>query len=178
MMIEEVSHSEIVPPDWRVTHTLKPDLRLVSDSALKYGWLTPLVVNQDGLIIDGFHRWWLSHNYRPIERALKGILPIRRVEADDVEARILHVQLNRGRGGIVPKYLSALVLDILESGQMSDEDLKKALRMGVDEFELLCDGNLLKAKNIKEYEYSPAWVPVDGLSSEKVELERPPNADR
>lgn len=177
-MFEEVSYEDIAPPDWRATHTLKPDLRLVSDSALEYGWLTPLIVTQNGTIIDGFHRWWLSHKYRPIERKYKGILPIRRIEVDEIDARILHVQLNRGRGNLVPKMLSELMLDVLDSGKYEEEELKKKLRMGIDEFELLLTENLLKAKKIAEYEYSLAWIPVDGVTGEKIETERPPNPDR
>jgi hypothetical protein len=176
--IETVSHEELHPADWRATHTLKPDLRLVSDSIMNHGWLLPVIVMQDGTIIDGFHRWVLAHRHRPIFRKYKGKVPVVRKDVDSIDARLLHVQLNRGHGDIVPKYLSLLIKDVLRSGKYTEEDLKKELRMGVDELALLMDGTLLKQRNIKEYEYSKAWEPADSDIAQAPELERPPGADR
>lgn len=176
--VETVSFSDLRPADWRATHTLKPDLRLVSDSIMNHGWLLPLVVMDDGTIIDGFHRWVLSHRHRPIVRKYKEQVPVVRRQIDAIDARLLHVQLNRGHGSVVPKYLSLLIKDVLRSGKYSEDDLKKELRMGVDELALLMDGTLLKQRKIKEYEYSKAWEPVDSDVAQPIELERPPNADR
>jgi ParB-like chromosome segregation protein Spo0J len=41
-----------------VVHT--PELRLLEKSIVSNGWIQPILVNPDGIIIDGYHRWRLA----------------------------------------------------------------------------------------------------------------------
>jgi hypothetical protein len=53
--------------------------------------------------------------------------------------------------------------------------------MKPNEYSLMIDGTILKSRNIKEYTYSRAWVPVEappGTVDKGPTIESPPNADR
>ena len=173
-----VHFETIRPPEWRTTHCLRPDLKLLQKSMMDYGWIAPIVVQKStSYIIDGFHRWFLAQSNKPILKRDQGFVPVTYLDVDEVDAMIAHVRLNRARGEIVPRYLSSLVKDVLRSRKYEDDDVKKMLGMGVDEFSLLTDGAILKKADLAEYEYSKAWIPVESNGNDKPTFERPPNAD-
>lgn len=178
MKIEQVHFSHLKPAPWRATHTLKPDMKLLGMSIVDYGWTSNLIARrEDGLIIDGFHRWQLAQTSRKLMKRDNGEVPVLWVEVDDIDARIMHIRLNRARGAIVPKFMSMLFRDIMRSKKYTEDELKKNLNMPIDEFTLLMDGGLLKSKNLAEYEYSKAWVPYESNGVQVHKTERPPNAD-
>lgn len=177
--ILEVPHENLRPADWRTVHTLKPDLKVVAQSILDHGWLAPIVAQAEtGIIIDGYHRWVLAHRNRPILRKFKGVVPVHFIEVDTIDAMVLHLQLNRGRGQVIPRYSSLLVRDILKSKKYTEDQVKSMFNMGIDEFTLLLNGNLLKQRNIAEHVYSQAWVPIESNGKDFPTFERPPNPDR
>jgi ParB-like chromosome segregation protein Spo0J len=176
-----VHFENIRPADWRATHVLRPDLKLLADSIAEDGWVYPIIVRTaDSRIIDGFHRWQVAQADKRILARDEGVIPVEFRDIDEIDAMILHARLNRARGSIVAKYLSMMVTDILASRKYTEDDLQKMLRMSVDEIGLLVDGSLIKHRNLKEYQYSKAWVPIevrDGTSQDPG-IERPPNPDR
>jgi ParB-like chromosome segregation protein Spo0J len=178
MDIQEVHYETIHPADWRSTHTLKPDLKTIATSITENGWLSPIVVQRStNDIIDGFHRWGIAQTVTKVSKRDKGMVPVQFLDIDSIEARILHVQMNRGRGFIVPRYLSMLVRDVLRSKKYDERELKLLLGMGIDEFTLLLDGTILKQRKIAEHTFNSAWVPVDNNNGVAPTFERPPNKD-
>lgn len=176
--LEKVHHSAIHPAEWRSTHTLKPDLKTIATSITEHGWLCPLVAHRaTGDIIDGYHRWGLAQTVTKISKRDKGFVPVTYVDCDEIDARILHVQMNRGRGTVVPRYLTLLVKDVLRSKKYDERELKLLLGMGIDEFSLLLDGTILKQRKIAEYSFSKAWIPIEGNGPDSPTFERPPNKD-
>jgi ParB-like chromosome segregation protein Spo0J len=186
MKTEYVSVDELKKPLWHANYILRPDLVVLSASICKYGILSPLVVNSDNLIIDGVQRWMLAKDNKYVREVVGNTVPVVRVDCDSIDARILHVSINRGRGSVVAKQLSNIVKDIVASGAYEQEELAEMLCMKYDELDIMLDGTVLKAKNISEHRYSRAWVPVEastesvnaGPVDSSVSIERPPNADR
>lgn len=177
MEILDVDLKSLRPAEWRTTYMLKPDMRCLIDS-LRMGWTAPLLIQRgSSTIIDGFSRWYVAQTAKPIIKRDAGIVPVTYVDVDDVEARVLHIIVNRANGSVVPKYLSNAVRDILISKKYTPEDLMKKLHMSPDEMSLLVDGSLFNRRKIAEYEYSKSWVPIESREGEKPVLERPPNAD-
>jgi DNA-directed RNA polymerase delta subunit len=122
-----------------------------------------------------------------VRKVVGETVPVIRVDCDSIDARILHVSLNRGRGDIVAKKLSNIVKDVVASGAYSDEELADQLCMKYDELDIMLDGTVLKVRNISDHRYSRAWVPVEASSDvtaageidkKEMSIERPPNADR
>jgi hypothetical protein len=100
---------------------------------------------------------------------------------NDIDAMLLHLQLNRGRGQVMAKNMSRLIRDMLRSGQYEENDLRYKLVMKADEMDLMVDGSLIKMRKVPSHQYSKAWVPVEAPAKATEVLnfiERPPNADR
>lgn len=182
MDISLVSVNDLRPAPWRATHVLKPDLAVIRESLWDYGWLFPLVVRaSDGLIVDGHHRVYLAETDADLRSRDQGVVPVRVVECGEVDAMLMHVRLNRGRGEILAKYLSHIIKDVLASRLYSEVDVMKVLKMSADEMDILADGTLVKRKKIAEHKYSKGWVPVEApanLQQQAAFIERPPNPDR
>lgn len=172
--------STLSPAPWRTTYTLSPDLAVLARSLHKHGILSPIVVRKEGLtIIDGHERFLLSINNQQVREAVGETVPVQVVDCTETEAMILHVQMNRGRGSVVSKKLSSLVRKLLLSGGSDEDELRNALNLTADEFDLLVDGTIIKHRAIKDHLYSRAWVPVESATKvDEPTIEAPPNDDR
>lgn len=182
MKIEYVPITALRPAPWRTTHILVPDLKVLTAGMIEAGWLSPVVARvKDATIIDGFARWMIPQRSKEFVKRHGDSIPVTWVDIDEIDARLLHVRMNRGRGQIIATFLSPLLQDVLASKKYTEADLKKILGMSEDEISLLLDGNLLKQRNVKEHEYEKAWVPVEVPADSvqtSVVIERPPNKDR
>lgn len=182
MEIEKVKWDQIQPAPWRATHVLKPDLQVLADSLNDYGWVSPIIVQKStGYIIDGFHRWICAQSDKRVLKRDKKTVPVIFKDVDAIDAMVMHVCLNRGRGQIVAKYMSSIVKDVYHSGKYSPDEIKDIFNMSYAELTLMMDSSVIKQRKITEYSYSKAWVPIEapqGSAEEIIELEKPPNADR
>jgi hypothetical protein len=179
--ISSVKFSEISGATWRATHVLKPDLKLLSESILDYGIVSPIVVQKRTMqIIDGYHRWIVCGQDKAIQRSLGGVVPVVFFDVDNIDAMVMHIRLNRARGQLVAKYMSSVVKDIALSKKYSLQEMEELFNMNMLELDLLMDGSLLKVRKVKEHTYSNAWVPIEAPAGavDSVVLERPPNEDR
>jgi ParB-like chromosome segregation protein Spo0J len=178
MKIESRHYNELRPAEWRVNHVFKPELKMLADSITKHGWLQPIVVMQDGLIVDGTARWYLAQSSKPIFKRDAGQIPVVLFDGDEIDAMVAHLRLNRARGVVIPRSLSVLVRDVVRSGKYTLETLQKELRFSSDELSVLVEGSLLKVRKIDEYNYSKSWVPIESNGTVvPPSFERPPNKD-
>lgn len=171
-----IATSELTPGPWKATYVLKPDKDVMLRSMEEFGLLQPIVVQKStNRVIDGHAR---------VDCALHiGIreLPVVLRDLNDIDAMLLHLQLNRGRGQVMAKNMSRLIRDMLRSGQYEENDLRYKLVMKADEMDLMVDGSLIKMRKVPSHQYSKAWVPVEAPAKATEVLnfiERPPNADR
>ena len=182
MDIQYVNINDLKESPWRATYVLKPDLTVLAESLNDYGWISPIIVRaKTNEIIDGFHRWFLSQNDKTLRKRDKGMVPVIYIKCDEVEAMMMHLRLNRGRGEVLAKYMSHIIKDALRSRKYKEKDLVRMLRMSTDELDLMMDGTLIKVKKVAEHQYSKAWVPIEAPADIKEQtalIERPPNADR
>jgi ParB-like chromosome segregation protein Spo0J len=182
MEISKVKFDSIKPAPWRATHVLKPDLQVLADSLHDYGWVSPIIVQKStGFIIDGFHRWVCAQSDKRIMKRDKKEIPVIFKDIDAIDAMIMHICLNRGRGQIVAKYMSVIVRDVHHSGKYNIDEIKDIFNMSYAEIGLMMDSSVIKQRKISEYNYSRAWVPIEapkGSAEEMAEIEKPPNPDR
>ena len=181
MNIIHVDPENIRPAEWKTNHILTPDLRLLRKSLVDYGWIYPILVRKEGMqIIDGFARWLLAVNDKAL--TVKGKIPVVVIDCDEANAIFMHIRLNRARGSVVAKHLSAAVIKLQELGYTNENQVKEMLEMSTDEYDILSEPKLVKIKKLANHEYSRAWVPVevsDGSVTPATEMkfERPPNED-
>ena len=168
-------------PEWRATHVLKPDLELLQQSVVDYGLLSPIIVRKKTLqIIDGYHRWIIFRSNKEIMSRHAGKIPALIFDIDEIDAMMMHLRLNRGRGNIFANNMSSIIKDVHYSEKYDVDEIRELLNMNVMEVDMMLDGSLLKSRKVKDHTYSKAWVPIEVPSGkvEKAILERPPNADR
>lgn len=166
--------------DWHCNHILRPDLLTLSASLQEFGFIFPILVRkEDNSIIDGYHRWMLVKENEKFRNKIDSI-PCAVIDCDSLEASMMHLRLNRGRGNLVAHKVSKVVRNLVYSNKYSEEDMEKLLSMKYDELHLLLDGTLIKKLNIAEHKYSRAWVPIEAPAGtvDTFEAERPPNKDR
>jgi hypothetical protein len=182
MKIEIVDASTLQKPDWHSSHILRPDLILLSSSIFQFGILSPLLVREStGEIIDGYQRCRLVCDVQEIREKTNCQVPVVYISCDSLWARVLHIQINRGRGYILTEKLSKLVRELAASREFTEDDFDKLLTIKEDELEVLLDGTIIKRRKIAEHNYSRAWVPVEapaGTVPKPPAIESPPNADR
>jgi ParB-like chromosome segregation protein Spo0J len=182
MNIDWVNGSDLKSAPWRSVYILKPDLEVLAKSLNEYGWLQPILVQKStGRIIDGNYRWQIAANFKGLHEKHDGLVPVVWVECDDIDAQLMHLRLNRGRGNIFAKQMSRILKTVIRSKKYTEKELKQKLMIKADEMDLLLDGSLIKTRKVAEHKYSAAWVPVEAPSSftEPVaDIERPPNSDR
>ena len=182
MDISYVSVNDLREAPWRATHVLKPDMYALAESLKDFGWTAPLIVRgKTNEIIDGYHRWFLSQTDKTLRKRDKGIIPVKFIKCDEIDAMMMHARINRARGDVLAKNLSHIIKDVLRSRKYNEDDIMRMLHMSTDEFDVLAEGSLIKSRKISEHKYSKAWVPVEAPANIKDQagfIERPPNADR
>lgn len=180
--IEEVDPSTLVVPSWRATYILRPDLLVLSASLVDFGFIQPIHVSaRTGEIIDGSERYLLATNVKQIMEITGGTIPVIKHNVGTMQAMEMHLRLNRGRGSVVAKPMSSIIKKLVMTRAANQKSLERTLCMKGNEYSLMIDGTILKSRNIKEYTYSRAWVPVEappGTLDKGPVIESPPNADR
>jgi len=167
IIMDYAKTSDLKPSKWQtIGHVPGSDRKVLVKSIKKYGMLHPLTIKPDGTIIDGYHRWALAHRNNIKE------VPVVVVDVDDVDAMILHIQLNRYRSISVGKYLARVMKFIRMTEKYTDTEIQDMLIMEPEEFDILKTGNLLKSRNLKKYSYSKAWVPIESKTGEEIHIER------
>jgi ParB-like chromosome segregation protein Spo0J len=157
-------------PKWRTTYILKSDYLGLLQSIKMFGFLQPVIAMEDGTIIDGHARWAAAHDL-----SLESI-PVKRLQCTQSEAMLLHVQINRCRGSVVPYRFGRLIRTLLKV--FDEQEIINALNMTEDEFDIYEDGSLIKKRKVKQHDYNKAWVPIESKSGEDFFIERPPTPDK
>lgn len=166
--VESIAIHEVNLPSWRsANYIVTPDFKQLEESIRRYGILHPITLQSNGTLIDGFHRLRIAQNLGMREA------PCRYINIDDVEAMLLHIELNRYRGVVIAKFLSQMIITLLNSGRYEYEELRKRMKLTREEFDVLSDGSLIKMRKIKQHSYSPAWIPIESKTGEDIQIERP-----
>lgn len=168
MQTQNLSCSDLNIGGWASScYIVRPDYNRLATSIETYGILSPLVVHKDtNKIIDGHHRLDVAQQLGVTS------VPCVIVDCDEIEAVLLHIDLNRYRGVVVAKFLSNLIGYILETGAYEYDALRERMALSEEEFDILADGTLVKMRKIKQHSYSPAWVPVESAAGEDIGIER------
>ncbi len=180
---EQVEPERLKEAPWAATYTLLPDLKTLASSLGEYGQLTPVLAQKStGYIIDGSQRVRLISGNKGIAEKVGGMVWVSWIDCSDIDAMVLHVQMNRGRGQIVARKLSKIVRMLEKAAGFSKSDFDRLFTMKFDELDLMLDGSILKHRKISNHSYSRAWVPVEAppgtVDKVSMVIETPPNADR
>ena len=162
---EPVDNIRWVPADTLDANTWNPnrvhgaELRLLERSLLSTGWLQPLLVNPDRLIIDGFHRWRLSQDSKPVRARWKGKVPVAVLDVDRPTAMLMTIRINRAKGSHVAVEMSAIVRELISEHGVARDVIAAEIGGTKEEVDLLAQEGVFTAKNIAKWGYSKAWYP-------------------
>lgn len=140
---------------------MNAEMNLIERSILKTGWIQPILVNKNNVIIDGFHRWTLSRLSPNLRSKYHGKVPCAVLDVTDVEAMVITVRINRAKGTHLAFRMSEYVRELVEKHKIPMDTLAVDIGATFDEVQLLMKSDVFEAKDVQNWAYSEAWFPVE-----------------
>ena len=134
---------------------------MLERSLLKTGWVQPILISKDKIIIDGFHRWRLSQDSKAIKEIYKGKVPCAILNIDRPTAMILTIRMNRAKGSHIAVQMSEIIHELIDKHNVDPILLAQEIGATKDEINLLYQDGVFKMKNIQNYKYKKAWYPAE-----------------
>lgn len=161
---------ELKPNSYNPNVVFNTELNLLEESILRNGWVQPIVINPNNIIIDGFHRYSLSMISKKLQSKYAEEVPCVIVDISDAEAMMMTVRMNRAKGKHAAIKMSDIVQTLIDEHGLTPEDLISGMGMTESEIGLLYDGTLLKHVDWQSKKYSKAWIPVETKFLSEEEL--------
>lgn len=143
--------------DYNPNVVLNQELKLLEFSIMKNGWIQPVLVSKDYVIIDGYHRSFLSKNSTLIKSKYKGLVPVVIMDIDEGERKLLTIRINRAKGNHIAVKMHDIVKSLIDDHGYTPQDIIDGIGCTKQEVDLLYKDGVFDALNIKEHEYSRAW---------------------
>lgn len=146
--------------DYNPNVVLSKEMELLKLSILKNGWIQPVLVTQNYVIIDGFHRASLCKFDKKVRALTDGKIPVVMMQLSEPDRMLLTIRINRAKGNHVAIKMSSLIKQLVKDYGISIEEIMRQIGATKDEVELLLMDDIFKKYNInKETKYSKAWIP-------------------
>ena len=156
-----VKAQELTSNDYNPNIVFTPELKLLERSIIKTGWVQPILISRDNVIIDGFHRWMLSKDSPALKDKYKGLVPVAILDVDRAIAMVMTVRMNRAKGSAVAVDMAKLVKELINDLGLLPEQVAQEIGATSDEVNLLLQEGVFKAKDTKNWKYSKAWYPAE-----------------
>ena len=167
--VEWVSARKIRPNHWNPNVVFSPEMKLLEHSILTSGWVFPIVINTNMLLIDGYHRYILSLESEAIKREYFEEVPVVMLDIPDEEAMMMTVRMNRAKGTHRAFRMSELVQELVDDFGLEYERIAEGIGARVEEVDLLYKGGVFKKRDLDHWNYSKAWIPISVDSPEDVD---------
>ena len=145
--------------DYNPNVVFSDEMKLLKYSIEKSGWIQPILVTQDYVIIDGFHRATLAKKDKDI--TVDGKVPCVVMNLSEPERMLLTIRINRAKGSHIAVKMADIIHKLVNDYCMSLEAVGHGIGARQEEVELLLMDNVFQKKNItEESRYSKAWIPA------------------
>jgi ParB-like chromosome segregation protein Spo0J len=144
---------------WNPNVVFSPEMKLLEHSILSNGWVQPVLINTNGIIIDGFHRTQLGKDSPRIRAKYLGKVPCAVLDISDAEAMCLTVRINRAKGDHIATRMADLVKALIDEHGYDPQQVASEIGATLDEVNLLYQDSIFTTRNLRDYRYSNAWVP-------------------
>jgi ParB-like chromosome segregation protein Spo0J len=162
LTIEYVGVDDVEPNDYNANRQSDREFELLCRSITEDGFTQPVIVGQDGKIVDGEHRW------RAARHLGHGQIPIVRVPMDAAQARIATLRHNRARGSEDLELSVEILRDLEKLGAL--DWAADSLMIDDTELQRLLE-DVPTPEALAQEIYSEAWIP------ETARAETPYEAD-
>ncbi|GHU51725.1 hypothetical protein AGMMS49975_06080 [Clostridia bacterium] len=154
-----IAVDELKSNDYNPNVVFKSELSLLKFSLLTNGWIQPVLITQDKVIIDGFHRATLAKTDKDVRKLTDGKIPCAVLELSEEERIMLTIRINRAKGSHVAFKMSDCVKQLIRDYGLSVDSVCKGIGATKNEIELLLCDDVFKKKGINEStQYSQAWI--------------------
>lgn len=158
--VEWVDVEKLSANDYNPNVVFSKEMELLKFSLLRQGWIQPILVTQDFVIIDGFHRASLAKADKEVAAMTDGKVPVVVMQLTEPERMLLTIRINRAKGSHIAIKMSDIIKSLVNEHGMPVPEICKEIGATKDEIELLMMENVFKKHNVdKESKYSKAWVP-------------------
>lgn len=159
--IEWVHREKLSPNFWNPNHVAPAEKDLIMESILENGWVFPILVNSEFMIMDGFHRWHLSEKKELYSRT-EGMVPIATLYGLSIaDSMILTIRINRAKGTHAVLKMADIVRQLIEMG-LTKQDLMLRLGMEDEEVIRLADRAGMPERRMRDFEgkgFNNSFVP-------------------
>lgn len=146
--------------DYNPNVVFTEEMKLLKFSLLKQGWIQPILVTKDGVIIDGFHRATIAKTDKEVFLMTKGMVPCVVMDLTEPERMLLTIRINRAKGSHIALKMSSLIKKLVNDYCVPVSQICQEIGATKDEVDLLMMENIFNKFGIdKSSEYSRAWVP-------------------
>lgn len=159
--IQWIECDKLVANHYNPNRVMNAEMNLIERSILQTGWIQPILVNKNNVIIDGFHRWTLSRLSPSLRSKYHGRVPCAVLDVSDVEAMVITVRINRAKGTHLAFRMSEYVRELVEKHKIPMDKLATDIGATFDEVQLLMKSDVFEAKDIENWAYSEAWFPAE-----------------
>lgn len=154
--------------DYNPNFVMDGELRLLERSILKQGWIQPVLVNPDNIIIDGFHRVKLSQQSKALRRKYDGMVPCVVLKISRPKAMLLTVRINRAKGTHAAVRMADLIKELIDEHGFEREEVAAEIGATAKEVDLLYQDSIFHAKGLEKYRYSNAWIPKESTHEDRA----------
>lgn len=159
--IQWIDCDKLVANHYNPNRVMNAEMNLIERSILQTGWIQPILVNKNNVIIDGFHRWTLSRLSTQLRDKYHGKVPCAILDVSDAEAMIITVRINRAKGTHLAFRMSDYIKELITTHKIPQDELAKEIGATFDEVDLLMRSDMFAKKDIENWAYSEAWFPVE-----------------
>lgn len=150
--------SDLKANDYNPNVVFTDEMKLLKFSLQKNGWIQPILVTQDNVIIDGFHRATISKVDESV--TVSGKVPCVVMNLSEPERMLLTIRINRAKGSHIAIKMSDIIHKLINDYGLSVSDVCRGIGAHEDEVNLLLMDNVFQQKGINEQtKYSNAWYP-------------------
>jgi ParB-like chromosome segregation protein Spo0J len=157
--IKWVHRDTLNPNNYNPNFVAPPELKLLKISISEDGWTQPIVITENNVIVDGFHRWKVSGDpmiYKLTDGYVPTVTILATAKSNQQMATIRH---NRARGTHAVLNMSAIVSQMVDDGLTGQEIMG---RLGMEKEEvtrLLFRAGIPQSKVFTTASFSQAWTP-------------------
>lgn len=159
--IQWIDCDKLVANHYNPNRVMNAEMNLIERSILQTGWIQPILVNKNNIIVDGFHRWTLSRLSPSLRSKYNGKVPCAVLDVSDVEAMVITVRINRAKGTHLAFRMSEYVRELVEKHKVPIDKLATDIGATFDEVQLLMKSDIFEAKDVENWAYSEAWFPAE-----------------
>jgi len=120
-----VNADDLHANDYNPNFVLTPEMKLLKTSLLTNGWIQPLLISKEGVIIDGFHRHLQAKHDKDVRVMTEGKVPCAVLDISRPEAIMLTVRINRAKGTHSAVQMHKLVTDLVNVHQLTIKEVMK-----------------------------------------------------